>query len=82
MTDNDIVTGSDIDVTTETVEEVAVEAAPRQPVFIDRPIQTVGRCKEAAVRAWFPAPASSTWTAALWRPTSPTRCTSVIGRRW
>ena len=50
MTDNDIETGSDIDVTTETVEEVAVEAAPRQPVFIDRPIQTVGRRKEAVVR--------------------------------
>ena len=50
MTDNDIETGTDIDVTTETVDEVAVETAPRQPVFIDRPIQTVGRRKEAVVR--------------------------------
>lgn len=33
------------------VEEGAVEAAaPREPVYIDRPIQTVGRRKEAVVR--------------------------------
>ncbi|MGK2866485.1 MAG: 30S ribosomal protein S9, partial [Mycobacterium sp.] len=32
-------------------EEAAVEeAAPREPIFIDRPIQTVGRRKEAVVR--------------------------------
>ncbi|EHB58342.1 ribosomal protein S9 [Mycolicibacterium rhodesiae JS60] len=29
---------------------VAVEAAPRAPIIIDRPIQTVGRRKEAVVR--------------------------------
>jgi small subunit ribosomal protein S9 len=34
--------------TTETVVET--EAAPREPVVIDRPIQTVGRRKEAVVR--------------------------------
>ena len=34
--------------TTETVAET--EAAPREPVVIDRPIQTVGRRKEAVVR--------------------------------
>ena len=34
--------------TTETVVEP--EAAPREPVVIDRPIQTVGRRKEAVVR--------------------------------
>ena len=30
--------------------EAATEAAPREPVVIDRPIQTVGRRKEAVVR--------------------------------
>jgi small subunit ribosomal protein S9 len=46
---------------TETVEQtddnvettdavVETEAAPREPVVIDRPIQTVGRRKEAVVR--------------------------------
>ena len=36
---------------TETVETVVeTEAAPREPVVIDRPIQTVGRRKEAVVR--------------------------------
>ncbi len=35
----------------EAVEAVeAVEAATREPVYIDRPIQTVGRRKEAVVR--------------------------------
>ena len=34
--------------TTETVVET--EAAPREPVVMDRPIQTVGRRKEAVVR--------------------------------
>jgi small subunit ribosomal protein S9 len=34
--------------TTETVVEA--EAAPREPIIIDRPIQTVGRRKEAVVR--------------------------------
>jgi small subunit ribosomal protein S9 len=43
------------DVTAETeiadaVSEPVVEAASRQPVIIDRPIQTVGRRKEAVVR--------------------------------
>ena len=32
------------------VAEVAEAAAPREPVVIDRPIQTVGRRKEAVVR--------------------------------
>jgi small subunit ribosomal protein S9 len=37
--------------TTETTEAVAeTEAAPREPIVIDRPIQTVGRRKEAVVR--------------------------------
>ena len=36
---------------TETVApEAATETAPREPVVIDRPIQTVGRRKEAVVR--------------------------------
>ncbi|MGI9125265.1 MAG: 30S ribosomal protein S9 [Mycobacterium sp.] len=45
VTDND-------DVTTEVVEEAveAPAAAPRPPVVLDRPIQTVGRRKEAVVR--------------------------------
>ncbi|MCB0925132.1 MAG: 30S ribosomal protein S9, partial [Mycobacterium sp.] len=30
--------------------EAALDAAPREPVIIDRPIQTVGRRKEAIVR--------------------------------
>jgi small subunit ribosomal protein S9 len=37
--------------TTESTETVAeTEAAPREPVVMDRPIQTVGRRKEAVVR--------------------------------
>ena len=36
--------------TAEAVAEPAVEAAPRQPIILDRPIQTVGRRKEAVVR--------------------------------
>ena len=35
---------------TETVVDVVEEVAPREPVYIDRPIQTVGRRKEAVVR--------------------------------
>ncbi|MGE2689580.1 30S ribosomal protein S9 [Mycolicibacterium pulveris] len=36
---------------TDTTEAVAeAEAAPREPVIIDRPVQTVGRRKEAVVR--------------------------------
>ncbi len=34
----------------DTPVEAAAEVAPRQPVIIDRPIQTVGRRKEAVVR--------------------------------
>ena len=34
----------------ETVVEPVVEATPRPPVILDRPIQTVGRRKEAVVR--------------------------------
>ena len=34
----------------EAVSEPAVEAAPREPIILDRPIQTVGRRKEAVVR--------------------------------
>ena len=36
--------------TTDAVVETETEAAPREPVVIDRPIQTVGRRKEAVVR--------------------------------
>ncbi|MGJ6126062.1 MULTISPECIES: 30S ribosomal protein S9 [Mycobacteriaceae] len=37
--------------TTEVFEEAVIEeAAPREPVYLDRPIQTVGRRKEAVVR--------------------------------
>ena len=36
--------------TTETVTEAPAEATHREPVVIDRPIQTVGRRKEAVVR--------------------------------
>ncbi|CAM3711472.1 30S ribosomal protein S9 [Mycolicibacterium frederiksbergense] len=32
------------------VESAVEEAAPREPIYIDRPIQTVGRRKEAVVR--------------------------------
>lgn len=35
---------------TETTEDVTAAAEPREPVYIDRPIQTVGRRKEAVVR--------------------------------
>ncbi len=43
--------GEAADVTAETeVVEAAPVAAPREPVIIDRPIQTVGRRKEAVVR--------------------------------
>jgi small subunit ribosomal protein S9 len=39
------------DATTETTETAAeTEAAPREPVVMDRPVQTVGRRKEAVVR--------------------------------
>ncbi|OHT79813.1 30S ribosomal protein S9 [Mycobacteroides chelonae] len=34
----------------DSAEETAVKAAPRGPVVIDKPIQTVGRRKEAVVR--------------------------------
>ena len=34
----------------EAVSEPAVAAAPREPIILDRPIQTVGRRKEAVVR--------------------------------
>lgn len=36
--------------TFESAPEPVVESTPRQPVIIDRPIQTVGRRKEAVVR--------------------------------
>ncbi len=36
--------------TVETYETAADESAPREPVYIDRPIQTVGRRKQAVVR--------------------------------
>ncbi len=39
-----------IEATPEATPEAAPEAAPRPPVIIDRPIQTVGRRKEAVVR--------------------------------
>ncbi|MCV7068176.1 hypothetical protein H7H51_25135 [Mycolicibacterium farcinogenes] len=65
------------DVVEAVTESVEVEQEHREPVIIDRPIQTVGRRKEAWCGfAWSPAPASSTWTAAPWRTTSRTRCTS------
>ena len=56
----------------------------RQPVIIDRPIQTVGRRKEAVVRVrLMPAAASSTSTAAPLEDYFPTRCTSSSSRlRW
>ncbi|WP_082680780.1 30S ribosomal protein S9 [Mycolicibacterium novocastrense] len=43
-------TGTETVDNTDAVTEAAVEATPREPVFIDRPIQTVGRRKEAVVR--------------------------------
>ena len=36
--------------TPDVVTEVAADTTPREPVIIDRPIQTVGRRKEAVVR--------------------------------
>ena len=35
---------------TEAVPEAPAEAPPREPIVLDRPIQTVGRRKEAVVR--------------------------------
>ena len=57
MTDNELTT-EDADALVEEAAEEAAEvvvdaaepAVPRQPVIIDRPIQTVGRRKEAVVR--------------------------------
>ena len=39
-----------VEVVAESTEAVAEQPAPREPVYIDRPIQTVGRRKEAVVR--------------------------------
>lgn len=58
MSDNDVTDVTEVDVTEETptgdyvteTEVVAEESAPRAPIVIDRPIQTVGRRKEAVVR--------------------------------
>ena len=47
-TDADLGAGEAVEVVTETVAEPV--KAPREPVIIDRPIQTVGRRKEAVVR--------------------------------
>lgn len=56
VTDNDVAAEAD-EAVLEAAEEIAAEVvdapaqtAPRQPVIIDRPIQTVGRRKEAVVR--------------------------------
>jgi small subunit ribosomal protein S9 len=50
----DDVTADDVttDVTTDdvTTEDATTAAEPREPIYIDRPIQTVGRRKEAVVR--------------------------------
>lgn len=48
VVDTDLETGAEE--TAEVVEVVAEPAKPREPVIIDRPIQTVGRRKEAVVR--------------------------------
>ncbi len=59
----------------EVVEEVA--AATLAPIVLDRPVQTVGRRKEAVVRVrMLPVPVSSSSTVVRWRTTSPTRFTS------
>ena len=42
--------GDVVDVVEVSETEATEEAAPREPVIIDRPIQTVGRRKEAVVR--------------------------------
>jgi len=46
----DIETTEPAEVVEEITETVFEESAPREPVYIDRPIQTVGRRKEAVVR--------------------------------
>lgn len=48
--ENDVTEVVDEVVETFETPEAPVESAPRQPVVIDRPIQTVGRRKEAVVR--------------------------------
>ena len=53
MTDENVVdeaVDAALDPAADEVVEVAVESTPRPPVIIDRPIQTVGRRKEAVVR--------------------------------
>ncbi len=52
MSDNENVNevADEVVQTFESAPEPVVESAPRQPVIIDRPIQTVGRRKEAVVR--------------------------------
>ena len=46
--------GTEVDEVVETFESApeapVVESTPREPIVIDRPIQTVGRRKEAVVR--------------------------------
>lgn len=48
VVDTDLETGAEE--TAEVVEVVAEPTKPREPVILDRPIQTVGRRKEAVVR--------------------------------
>ena len=60
----------------EVVSDIEAAAAPA-PIVFDRPIQTVGRRKEAVARVRLSrAPADSSSTAAPSRITSRTRCTS------
>lgn len=50
VTEVEVTEVSDAGEVTEAPPEAAAESTPRAPVIIDRPIQTVGRRKEAVVR--------------------------------
>ncbi len=75
---DDAVEVDDIEVSDEVGDvEVDIVSAEVPVVFIDRPIQTVGRRKEAVVRVrLLPAPATSRSTGSRSRSTSRTSCTS------
>ena len=67
----------EIDETLEDTADAPAAAPAVVAVPMDRPVQTVGRRKEAIVRIrLLPGTASSPSTAVRWTATSRTRCTS------
>jgi small subunit ribosomal protein S9 len=50
LADEPVVVEETVESETETEAEPVEEAAPREPIILERPIQTVGRRKEAVVR--------------------------------